>query len=442
MLDASETQTQTQTQAPEIPVAEALSEHDIFLVHGIGENTDVGGASLLLTEHASFRTKLEVCLAFEPHLSTSTLRPGANEGAWSTQGLLIVGGKITGAHRGDGGTVARGLHKRDSQRGDLKEYIQDAIYNRQNYNELTVDAPRFAGLYYQRQLGEEALPATLVQAHRELGLPVYVLAEDGLHEATVVDEKGMYELGKLVTPDELAPIDSSGFDPAKLRQELLEKGVFKLAGQERQLVTASEWGRVAYRLEYAESHDTDPIIETIATYQTGISIMSRLVLKEAGLVQESTQYGGLGGSNKPVTREKTDSETSFQLRFMNLPSSELIGRDRFFSLLDQVNSILDQSMDREQRADYLQFVNEVIDTLKQAIGDKVSEAGQDYLSKVGFHLFGFAAEAERGGDHGRAKQARAMAERLVSDTVYQDVIERRRTAAGGFRLTEEDIETA
>lgn len=435
MLGAPETKTPTSA----IPVAEAIREHNIFLVHGIGEDTHVAGNSKLLAEHASFRTKLEVCLAFEPHLSTSTLRAGIGEGTWSDRGLLIVGGHVTSAYRGDAGTMVHGLGERSSLgkiMDDLEKDLQDAINSRQSYNEICVDAPKFAGLYYYPRPTVEStqLPRSLAQAARELGLPVYVFIDDGLHEAKIVDERGAYELGKLVRPDELAPLDPSAYDRDKLSQQLLERGVFKLAGQERQLVSASELGRLAYHIEYAESHDIDPDIETIETYQNGISIMSRLALKAAGLVLESTKYGEFSMGNKPITYETTGSEVSPRLRLMNLPPSELIGRDRSDSLFDQI-------MDTEQRADYLQFVNEVIDTLKQAISDEVSEAGQGYLSKVGFHLFGFAAEAERVGNHGRAKQARTMAEKLVSDTLYQDVINRRRTAAGGFRLTGEDIKT-
>ncbi len=171
-------------------VRNVMKESDVYFVHGI-KDFIVPGDNSLLKYGTTLETKLKVVLAFDPTLSTSTIKNGDTHRAmWSRVGVLLNGGRVLSAHSSDAATVATGLKERAgslSPDKDIKKDIDRAIHRERfgagglGYNELVVENPKVAALYICvdadeamgeiRPIGVERMR----EAARVSGLPLYAM---------------------------------------------------------------------------------------------------------------------------------------------------------------------------------------------------------------------------------------------------------------------------
>ena len=190
-------------------VTNVMKEKDVYVVHGI-QDFFAPDTNSLLRYGETIETKLMVLLAFDPTLSTSTIKKGdTNRNMWSRVGVLLNGGRVLSAHGRDAATVATGLKSRTSGFSpdrNIKEDIERAIKRERfgvggfGYNELVVENPRVAGLYICLDVDEsegEHRPISverMLEASRLSRLPLYAM------------QKGIaYEMDYDFDPESLKP---------------------------------------------------------------------------------------------------------------------------------------------------------------------------------------------------------------------------------------------
>ncbi len=438
-------------------VAEMSKQHNTLFLHGISHSSWVQSNSLLMAEHADFQTKLEVCLAFSPHVSASTLASAKPERLIAYQsGLIVADGTITEVHKSDAGTVALGLHHR-SQLGRLcgesttiAGQIEKVVSSDDNfYSEIAIKNPKFAGLYWrssQERSPRTTVPEYLVNASKRFELPLYIVGDGGARIVSALSEDGTYMLGDAVSAQDMKPATVI-LDIDQKQQELLEKGVFRVAGRERALVAASENGRLAY---YAEQLDLSRAVtgtDNVATHitgLTGLSMAATITVQNEIPSIESARYG-VGGSIKPIIHRYYDTQDlnrhvyTIRPPWIGNQALEKYGLDDFEAL-------------NSKEGDYLSIIEQYIcgvkDVIKQyGIDPDITLYGgrqqlQNYFVELGFFLYGFASEAAKQRDTNQADRARSMAAELVHESYYAETLERRTAKRiGTFILTREDLDT-
>lgn len=240
-------------------VPELATRHNSYFLHGIGVDAWPQQNSMIMAEAASFDTKLDICVAYEPHIATSVISSdNPKVRALFEMGLIVSDGTVTGVHVNDAASIASSISRRSTPYSkpsadfDLRPIIDNNLFR---YNESTVDQPKFAGLYWrpsqrEKNKSSNSLPRELLEAHSKFGLPIYVIGEDSLaRPAHDIDRFGDYKTGEAVAPQDMKTYEPD-IDRAALQIKLLDQGVFRVAGEERELVEASEKGRLAYFAEH------------------------------------------------------------------------------------------------------------------------------------------------------------------------------------------------
>lgn len=450
------------TESPE--VAEIASRYNAYFLHGIPlGDRHVAGNSLLMAEHSGFKTKVEVCLAFDPVLSVSTISRGQQgENLWAETGLLVAGGEIKAASKRDMGTVAQNINERRSsggsfnQNSDVRKDIQEAVVRsresdseRIQYNELVVGRPEFAGIYWRRAESVQdsptegntsdlsRIPKELIDARDTFGLPLYVLDNGELRQVTALELDRTYTLGEPIAPGDVQPEDTS-IDTDVLRVDLLEKGVFqKLASKERNLIANGEEGRFAYLLQHPERLTDSERIKM--SWPNGLSCLVKLAIDEC-VTYDMTNIGQ--SQDNPTREHGLLSELRFQpftgpnMGFDDRRTDEadklIFGQKRQY--LEAASTFIHMALDRitEIRQD-----DKLRNTLR---GERVTEESLgDYLQNVAAGLYGFAEEAERYGDKQSCESAIKMAEELMPKSFFDELRAQRRTPDGDFRLLPTDL---
>jgi len=165
-----------ESQEKERSVAEIMKEKDMIIVHGIPflqkDFKNVKNNKVINSNQISFEDSCEIITGLEPTLSTSIPSPDReNNGLYYPAGVILGEGKILSAKAGDSASVAFDLHKRIPKYGN-EEHSHSAIepninvdnivpaskdtFRGTEWNELTVEHPKIAGLFYDLSWGEES----------------------------------------------------------------------------------------------------------------------------------------------------------------------------------------------------------------------------------------------------------------------------------------------
>jgi len=153
-----------ESQEKERSVAEIMKEKDLLIVHGISlkimerKSTVENNPILKSGGHQDFETSIEILSGLSPTISASIPSPEKSKnGLYYRSGVILGEGKVLSANSTDSGSVAHGLYKRIPKHGearglsaiDSKININDNLIKKNyDYNELTVEKPQIAGLFY------------------------------------------------------------------------------------------------------------------------------------------------------------------------------------------------------------------------------------------------------------------------------------------------------
>lgn len=159
-----------ESQEKERSIAEIMKEKDLVVVHAIplrgeGRGSQENNPMLRVAkqQEVNFGDSLEMIAGLSPTISTSIPSPDRfNNGLFKKTGVILGEGKILSAQSGDSGSVAHGLFKRIPKygEGEKNTAIQPQIdiektakksedsSRGEMWNELTVEKPQIAGLFY------------------------------------------------------------------------------------------------------------------------------------------------------------------------------------------------------------------------------------------------------------------------------------------------------
>jgi hypothetical protein len=300
------------------------------------------------------------------------------------------------------------------------------------------------------------VPEYLIEVSRDFDLPIYVMDNSGqLREVVEIDEQRTFKLKDSIDPSDLQSVDIVGKDI--VQDSLLERGVFKLATRERELVSKSEQGRLAYVAEVGIPNDMlgeHFCQEFYMTWPSGLS--SKILIKK-----------NVEGSYDVTQRRDGESlgegiGTERVFRAQNLQDVIGIGRRSYLTGFSVTNDPEDLALinaptfDEEQdmTVDFLDIAERNINAAQRVIenadrinpratfnldGLSASELIRQHLESIGFFLYGFAKQARSFGDTQRAERAEELAESLVSKELFEDVLSRRAKKIGNFCLTRADF---
>lgn len=241
-----------------------IKRNNVFIVHKITEEVYRHALSNVSSE-TTYEDDIDILLSLEPSISASSLTPGKKARLWPGEsGFLLGGGQIGEAKSYDAGTNAQGIKKRGGENSSI-EKIDEAVgrkdelsrktyerYGEHDYNEVVVNNPEVFGFFQHagvdevgrfwaynlktKDLSEEAV-LTKINTYRERfsvaekrGIPLYIMTEDrNVYECQGVNDDGTIEVGKQLTPEEVAT-GRAGLSDEKRKQigeRLLQKKVFR-----------------------------------------------------------------------------------------------------------------------------------------------------------------------------------------------------------------------
>lgn len=190
-----------ESQEKERSVAKIMKEKDMVIVHAIPlsvmerQSTPENNPMLKTGGHQDFETSVEILSGLSPTIATSIASPERkHNGLYYPSGVILGEGKILMARSEDAGSVAHGIYKRiskfDSDSAIDPEINVDKAKEKgfiSDYNELTLEKPQIAGLFYD--LTEEP----------ELPL-------ENPNKKEMIEHELRYN-GKVLTQEEIAEID-------------------------------------------------------------------------------------------------------------------------------------------------------------------------------------------------------------------------------------------
>ncbi len=247
-----------ESQEKERDVANLMRQKDLLIIHGmpiLSEKTMAGMNQSVNSRELSFEDRFKIIQDVQPTISTSIpSHDRYNNGLAYKTGVILGGGKVLSAKPADGNSTAYGLYKRipkttsdyfyaTESAGTQKSAIEptinvDRIIPRfsgggSGYNEVTVESPEIAGLYYDVTSGEiSEEDIRLIAKHaRNLKIPLYaILNSDNKIQTYRIDYNNDFssfdEIS--VTPKEIVSSKPTVDNDEKVEvlKSLISKGVF------------------------------------------------------------------------------------------------------------------------------------------------------------------------------------------------------------------------
>ncbi len=439
----------------------AIEQSTVF-IHSIQPNL-VPGKNSLLKENVDWATKLKILLAFNPTLSTSSLQPGDGlSNMWASSGIIVGRGTVLDATPRDAQTVAKGFGERATRFGadkrPLQEKVDSALRERSPnfYNEFVIARPEIAGIYIAVESNNQTRPDCVdpqeaLQLSNELGIPVYIIKNGEIFEAAIDPDGNKIQPGKKVTLDQV--YGTSAYRPSeeqrqRVVQEILDNCPFKVETAERGYVDSMGTGKISYielkgvtsKFEQATSAeisvaeleklntgslydqergklpiDAVKVIAEIITPETKIQYIQRSAGDKTDIMKRTVFKRG---KKEPITRS-LDAQSVVNKGFVDL---------------GWTTQGLPQGAGNPQL--YLHNLEAIILDLTKNQAEKSDEKK---LLSLGFHVYGFAEQAEKAQDIFIRDQAFKLAELIRPRSFYEEVISRRVSQQGNFIITEEDL---
>ena len=260
-------------------VEQVTLRNNVFIVHTLTEGgVQHHNENSIVSEKATLADGMDITLALEPSIPASSVTPGKKAALWAPDGFLLAGGQIDVAGTSDLGSVAYAIKGRKiyGSSSSTIEEIDKAVgrNDRQGkqvyeqagshgYNEILVNNPEVFGYFqqaakdadgrywaYDLATKKESAEAANERKYRggavfdnnlanyrrrfataqERGLPLYIMTpEREVYETLGVNDDGTVEVGKQLTPEEVAR-GRAGL-PAEKRKEvgerILKKNLFR-----------------------------------------------------------------------------------------------------------------------------------------------------------------------------------------------------------------------
>lgn len=240
-------------------VEQTMIRNNVFIVHTFLLNEELRhNDNSNIAKRATLEDDIDILLALEPSISTSSVIPGSKQGLWGGRvGVVLGGGDIRGVAQTDNGTVTRGIKMRNGEVSSSKE-IDEKVSDdsERGYNELVVNNPEVFGFFQLVETGESGQMRGFEKTDSEQqnrkrkddfmkymdlaiqkGMPPYVMTPDRkLYEFLAISNEGVVSAGNEITP-ELAAKGRAGLvkvDRARIGRKVIDKNLFKNIDDQRE----------------------------------------------------------------------------------------------------------------------------------------------------------------------------------------------------------------
>lgn len=439
------------------------SNHDVLFVHGILLNPDSSFNNSLLRDNIDWDDKLDILLSLEPSISTSTISEGDNRSNfWAPQGVILGSGSVIDASRSDIGTQPENIKKRTratkSIFKNIDSRIEDSIRNKSRCNELTVEKPKIAGLYYvdNEDYNVDSLDHDkLFEISKKRNLPVYNFMNGVPYEANYdeknkkfvsqyeVDKKDIFENQSETSKEDLDDMVSKICKnyPFKLKDEKIKEEIDCLNyfsdGEEFYIENLPKTPD-SYEQEYTSSDkifisgagerkrptridEKYKIISNIVK----VGKVSQYILTESGELYE-TGKNALNGieyinSTKDSMKEQITNHIALGHFYSDL-EVEIYDMKSYLNGME--NTIIELGNEKKQRL---------------AEG-KATRNQEEDIRNHALHLLGVSKKAEEFGDTDTQKKAIEIAEKYISRESVNEIKNRRIDDEGRVKITPKEFE--
>lgn len=450
-------------------VSNIMSNHNVVFLHSI-KSDFIPGENSLLQKDTPWQKKLDIALAMSPVLSTSTIREGDGRAKmWGAMGVILKGGSVQRAFSGDAGTIAKGTKERtilQQQTMPIGDEIEQVLNtSSEGYNEFVVEDPQVAGYYVctDKEAGASSYDtdsADNIRASVErLNMPLYLIEAGLVYEAVYVPasidqeqtpprQKSSYFIkGKKI---EIQDIIDNNFvfsdqDKTDLKDSLFKNAPFRIKTPEVALADTRLYAMKFYHESKVIDGSSEQELEGEFTelksliHQQGSYFYPAIksdseikVLRQAFGAVWDVYYVVINGTIYRAEKNKLTAKLS-------IVSEEVYIREHSKSLSSGYMSIPGGSEMLEggikDNEVYIDRIKNLITKLQ--VGNTISKKSQ--LQKIAFYLFGFAEAARTNNDLDVASQATELAETILSEKDYQELVERRFDQNGNFLITEDDL---
>lgn len=460
-------------------VSKVIEDKNVVFVHGLSVIAPTQNSQM--STAATIEQKAIVDLALTPDLSCSTIRQGDGRAQyWSEVGLLLNGGRIRAASKGDAATIAGRGGRRNfghAATENLGKAIQGAIEHDPSsgtggYNEIVVRNPEICGFYVSLDVGISDLPISIEKVEnilKNLGLPLYGVENGVLYEVEIGDVEGrdgymwpgFIKKGQVdsARTTEMPTVSPSSADKEALCEKMLEDSPFaERLLPEVGLLHQRTYGRELYLKHQFSKDASDGRLITDSRYLSG---------KE----QSGEFYGPRTKTSYGVTEEGDPflirsivAEWDHNPKF-NIPSSieSAVYQSSDSGYLFQAIYQLSQTESGETKPGWnesglLSFGSETVQDIDNTLNildgvlsslqnndeklkDWIFEKKDETITELGFFLLGIAEQAEEAGDSDVAKRAREIASKAISEEEYRGILQKRLGEDGKVKLTQEELDS-
>ena len=491
--EADETWKNYEEDRTEGNVGNVMRQRGTFLVHAfqnpIFSPSDENG---LIRKEIKWRDKLDLLMALEPSISASAVDE-KHHGTFAPVGVLLGEGQIIAAAAHDMGTKAAADRSRPISRYvqevPVRKQVEDALETNDNkpstgWNEFVVNEPKVAGVFFRvdpsgkladLEIGSDTNIAEVVAAAQERNLPLFALRDGTFHHIepdealalgtpteTITKERvGLNEYSrKAVEYPQLAKDKEKvaaasvaelphGATP-EMRGAIVERFMSNSPFQlhrfpEALQVESRAEGRTWYRLLNASAENqseqktaipagvagnVDPIEIKVLSTIPGPTSLDHVVEFDDGsraIWQESRNPVG------EKSRFRAGS-TYHQDRIIDSRASFFLGG--FYVQRDQPKSpseliaVAKDQMDKQ---------TEWLKKFKDDNNTQGVSFTESYMARLAAFIHGVGEEAKLAGDVETANAAEQAAAQVLSSDQYQDLIQRRVSENGTFKLTREEL---
>lgn len=468
-----------------------------FFIHAIHPDF-IPSTNSMLNVDTEWQTKLDIFLAFQPTVSTSSIGAGNTpENMWARMGVVVSNGSIEVVSSSDAGTKATSLKKREGggfSRKTSDADIDEAVKLKGNhYNEITVALPRIAGFFICRDRDEREIPLNLVPSEeivekcQSLNMPIFEIINGVLHETEWNCERSELTATKLITPDEISKrhYDISEEKRRESVERFLEKSPFKVVPKDIELIECRTSGRDTYivinkeRVSNAKGTERKFQLDGPLDDYRGIQKESAINLvsefpsvhgkvlyftKDGELyhqwinsAKKSFYKGRKRGITQITSTEKCDSENWAFMRAVEglqegrieldngltkIGGQPISDSDSYITgMQDKIKEVLKEGeTDVSKYKIKLEEAKTARDKeyIRKNLLEWANRRCQEEVRKLASHIYGFAEQAEVMGDLETAHKAKEIAYAFLPENEYQKIL-KRVDADGNIKLKKEDI---
>lgn len=460
-------------------VKNVMQKHDVLFVHAISPHyTPVENS--VLRSGVEWKTKMKIALSLEPTLAISTIEEGdTSENMWHKIGFLLKGGRIESMSSRDAATRGQigGSRITDGSqyfRETSEEQIELSIQRRERYNEFSVSHPDYAGLYVaideeekkevslydfhpQKKRQDQDMVREVCLFGKEMQLPVFVIKNGIPHRAEWDEKEGKMTLGDSLSTKDLLEQGRTlpPQEKAELLDEVLKESPFKLESIERVFLDSRNSGRLFYIQTHAREHpelfqeesyrESSDILEIEAYASSKFPNADITVLIDMPNINspynEHIKLFLADGKIYKWTKGRYEMEHEDRKHVREITEED----NKTISLRSGGGEIWYMPYAIKNTRDYLTAMQGIIEEVNQweersaIIGSVWQITRVSTLTRLAYHLYGYATEARRVGDTASAEEAERLAKTLVPKNKIEELVKKRIRKDGNFKVTKEDL---